>query len=166
MQEMKDMMLKQNESVVRVELARADGQSLEIERDLRQLTVVDSSPSSGESMQSRQELIQEILKQQVSNNAFQDVCEEVHSRTVFERTRQNIKGIRASEDSTAVAGFVNTSAEESQINQDISDITAEKRSFAGAGVMKDLDFGALHSPTPSGCTDMPQSCGRSHVCHP
>jgi hypothetical protein len=68
------------------------------------------------------------------------MCEEALSRTVYERTGQKIKGVKATNYSSALAGFINTSGEESKINQDISDVTADNRSFAVAGVMKNLDF--------------------------
>ena len=93
---------------------------------------------------SRQELVQEIRQQQASNETFRKICEEILSRTVYDCTGQKIKGIKASEDSTAVAGFINTSGEELKIEQDIC-VTADKRSFAGADVIKNMNFKDLHS---------------------
>ncbi len=112
---------------------------MEVEYSLQQLTV-NGGNRNEESEQSRQELIQELKKQQAANTIFREMCEEVLSRTVFERTGQKIKGVKATQDSTALAGFINTSGEELKINQDISDVTAEYRSFAVAGVVKNLDF--------------------------
>jgi hypothetical protein len=39
------------------------------------------------------------------------MCEEALSRTVDERTGQKIKGVKATNYSAAVAGFINTSGE-------------------------------------------------------
>src|SRR5947209_15997243 len=123
MQEMKDVMLKQNETVLQQQSARADGQRTEIESSLQQLSVRDGTRLSEESEQSRQELLQEIRQQQASNDALRKMCEEALSRTVYERTGQKIKAVKATNNSSALAGFINTSGEESKIDQDISDIT-------------------------------------------
>ena len=149
MQQMKEMMLKQNESVLQREMARANGERAEIESAMQQLSVTDDTYRSEESEQSRRELLQEIRQQVASNDAFRKICEEAISTTVFKRTGQKIKGIKATDHSTAVAGFMNTSGEETKINQDISDVTAGNRSFAGAGLFKNLDFADLRSTAPT-----------------
>jgi hypothetical protein len=149
MKEMKNMMLKQNETVLQQEMTRADGERTEIESTLQQLSVGDSTRLSEESEQSKQELLQEIRQQQASNDAFRKTCEEALSRTVYERTGQKIKGVKATNNSSAFAGFINTSGEESKIDQDISDITADNRSFAAAGVIKNLNFKDLRPTAPS-----------------
>jgi hypothetical protein len=120
------------------EIARADRQRTEIESSLEQPLVGESTRLSGESEQRRQELLQEIRQQQASNNALRKMCEEALSRTVYERTGQKIKGVKATDDSSALAGFVNTSGGESKIDQDISDITAHNRSFAAARIISRL----------------------------
>ena len=98
---------------------------------------------------SRQELLEEIRQQKASNDTFRKICEEALSRTTYERRGQKIKGVRATNDSSALAGFINTSGEESKIEQDISDVTANNRSFAGAGVIRNLDFRDLRPTAPS-----------------
>jgi hypothetical protein len=150
MQEMKDMMLNQNEAVLQTEIARAESERGKIGSALQQISISDGIQHDQETEQSRQDLLQEMQQQQASNETFRKMCEEVLSRTVYERTGQKIKGVKATEDSTAVAGFINTSGEELKIRQDISDITADKQSFAGAGVIKNLDFKDLH---PSSAAD-------------
>jgi vacuolar-type H+-ATPase subunit E/Vma4 len=112
---------------------------VEIKHSLQQLTSGGGNENE-ESEQSRQELLQELKRQQAANTVFREMCEEALSRTVFERTGQKIKGIKATQDSSALAGFINASGEELKINQDISDVTADNRSFAAAGVIKNLDF--------------------------
>jgi hypothetical protein len=149
MKEMKETMLKQNETVLHQEIARADGQKMDIESTLQQLSVGDRTQLSGESEQSRQDLLQEFRQQQASNDAFRKMCEEALSRTVYERTGQKIKGVRATNYSSALAGFINTSGEESNIDQDISDVTADNRSVAVAGVIKNFDFKDLRPAAPS-----------------
>ena len=146
MKEMKDMMLLQNEAALQQEIARADGQQTAIESSLQQLSVGGGTQLSEESEQSRQELLQEIRQQQVSNDTFRKMCEEALSRTVYERTGQKIK---ATNYSTAVTGFINTSGEELNIAQDISDVTADNWSVAVAGVIKDVDFRDLCPSAPT-----------------
>jgi hypothetical protein len=118
MKEMKDMMLRQNEALQQ-EIARADGQQTAIESSLQQLSVGDGTQLSEESEQSRQELLREIWQQQVSNDTFRKMCEEALSRTVYERTGQKITGVKATNYSAAVTGFINTSGEALNIAQDI-----------------------------------------------
>lgn len=112
---------------------------VEIGHSLQQLAV-DGGNENKESEQSRQELLHELKRQQAANTLFQEMCEEALSRTVFERTGQKIKGVKATRDSTALAGFINASGEELKINQDILDVTADNRSFAAAGVIKNVNF--------------------------
>lgn len=136
MNEMKDMMLQQNEAAIQREIQRAESERSAIENSLP----VSSTQPSEEAELSRQELLQEIQKQKASNDSFRRICEEALSRTIYERTGQKIKGVRATDDSAALAGFVNITGEGLKINQDISDVTADKRSFAAAGVIMNIDF--------------------------
>jgi vacuolar-type H+-ATPase subunit E/Vma4 len=117
---------------------------VEIEHSLQQLTIGESTEPDEESEQSKQELLQELKRQQGTNTALRNICQEALLQTVYKRTGQKIKGVKATRDSSAVAGFINTSGEELKINQDISDVTANNRSFAVAGVIKNLDFKDLH----------------------
>ena len=127
MKEMKDMMLQQNENVLQKEIARVDGQGTEMK-------------TFQELEQNRQELLREIRQQQASNDTLRKICEDAISRTINERTGQKIKGVKATDHSSALAGFINTSGEELRVDQDISDVNAHNKSFAGAGVIKGLDF--------------------------
>jgi len=151
MKEMKDLMLQQNEVVVRKQIAQADTETAEIDRSVQQLTLSDSgelghvSRQSEESEQSKQELLQELGKQQAANNAFKEMCEEALSKTIYQRTGQKIKGVKATNNSSALTGFINTSGEELRIDQDITDVSADNRSIAVAGVIKNLDFKDLRS---------------------
>lgn len=149
MQEMKEMMLQQNETVLQREIARADSERPAIESSLQQLSMGGSSQPSEESEQSRQELLQEMRQQQISNDTFRKMGEEALSRTVYERTGQKIKGVKATNYSAALTGFINTSGEEQKIDQDISDVTADNWSIAVAGVMKNVDFKDLRPTRPS-----------------
>jgi hypothetical protein len=151
MKEMKDLMLQQNEAVLQREIVQADSQTTEIDRSLQQLSISSSTELSKASEQGRQELIQEIRQQQVSNNTLRKMCDEALSRTVYERTGQKIKGVKATNHSSALTGFINTSGEESGIDQDISDVTADNWSISVAGVIKNVDFRNLLRP--SGPTD-------------
>lgn len=137
--EQKDSVLEANEADLHQQLTRAGKEKVEIKDTLQQLTVSGGNKNE-ESEQSRQELLQELQSQQTANTLFREMCEEALLRTVFERTGQNIKGVKATQDSSALAGFINTSGEELKIRQDISDVTADNRSFAAAGVIKNINF--------------------------
>jgi hypothetical protein len=138
--EQKDSILKVNEAELQQELSRAGIETVHIEHSLQQLTTAGSTESDKESEQSKQELLQELKQQQASNITFREMCEEALSATVYQRTGQKIKGVKATNDSSALAGFINASGEELKISQDISDVTADNRSFAGAGVINGIDF--------------------------
>ncbi|XTI90271.1 hypothetical protein V2W45_1522116 [Cenococcum geophilum] len=146
MKEMKDMMLRQNKATMKQR----------VEHSLQQLTVSGSSKlnarskQSGESEQSRQELLQELGRQQAANTAFKEMFEEALSRTVYERTGQKIKGVKATNNSSALAGFINKSGEELKIDQDISDVTADNWSVAVARVIKNVDLKDLRPGWPGG----------------
>ena len=136
----RDSILKVNEADLQQELVRACTEMVQIEQSLQQLAVSGSTESDKELEQSKQELLQELKKQQASNITFQQICKEALSVTVYERTGQKIKGVKATNDSSALAGFINASGEGLKINQDISDVTADTRSFAAGGVIGNLDF--------------------------
>ena len=149
MKEIKDMMLQQREAVLEREIARADTQMTEIESRLQQLSVGSSTQPSEESEQSRKELLWEIRQQQASNDTLRKMCEKALTRAMYERTRQKIKGVKANNDSSALAGFINASGEETKIDQDISDVSADNRSVAVAGVIKGLNFKDLRPSWPT-----------------
>ncbi|RFU32971.1 hypothetical protein B7463_g3375, partial [Scytalidium lignicola] len=149
MKDMKDMMLKNNETILQQEIARAGGQRTEIESTLQQISVRDSAQQDEESEQSKQDLLQEIRQQQAANDAFRKTCEEALSRTVYERRGLKIKGVKATNHSSVLTGFINTSGEESRIDQDISDVVADNWSVAVAGVVKNFDFKDLRPTNPS-----------------
>ncbi len=150
MQEMKDMMLQQNETILQREIARANGERPTIESSLQQLSISGSTQSSEESERSRQELRQEIQYQQSSNRTLQKMCEEALSKTGCERTGQKIKDVKATYDSAALAGIINPPEnKELKIDQEISGVTADHRSVATAGVIWGLGLAKLPPTAPS-----------------
>jgi hypothetical protein len=143
--EQKDSILKANEADLEHELTRSGKEMVDIEQSLQQLTVGGSTELDQESEQSKQELLRELERQQAASTALRNMCEEALSRTVYERTGQKIKGIKATNDGLALAGFINTSGEELNMNQDISDVSADNRGFVVVGVVKNMDFKDLRS---------------------
>lgn len=139
MKEIKDMMLQQNEVVIQREILRVESERSSIESSLQQLSI-SGTQQNAEVERNRQELLEAIQQQKASSDIFRKMCEEALSRTTFERTGQKIRGVKATNESSALAGFINTSREEMKIEQDISDVTADNKSFAGAGVIRNLDF--------------------------
>lgn len=155
MKQMKDMILQQNEVILRQQIVQADNETAELERSLHQITFDGNTAPNEESEQSRKELLEELKKQQASNAILRDMCEEALSQTVYKRTGQKIKGVKATNNSSALAGFINTSGEESRIDQDISDVTADNWSFAAAGVIKNIDFNDIRPRNHEG-DDIPR----------
>jgi len=148
MKEMKDMMLKNNETVIEQEIVRADNEMRGIEQSLQQVSLISNRDPSAESQQSKQELLAEIQIQKASHDNFRKMCEEALSKTVYERTGQKIKSVKATNNSTALAGIFNMSGEDLKIKQDISDITADNYSVAIAGVVGNVNFNDLRPGGP------------------
>lgn len=148
MAEIKDMMLKQNEIALQREITRAGTESADIERILQQLPINANTELSEESEQSKQELLEAIHQQRAYNELLQEECEEAFAKTVCERTGQKIRHVKATNHSSALTGFINTSGEELRIDQDISNVTADNWSIATAGVMNNVDFVTLHKSRP------------------
>jgi hypothetical protein len=138
--EQKDSILKANEADLEQELTRAGKEMVEIEQSLQRFTVGGSTERDKESEQSKQELLQELEKQQAASTALRNMCEEALSRTVYQRTGQKIKGIKTTNDGIALAGFINVPGEELNINQDISDVSADNRGFVIVGVANNVDI--------------------------
>lgn len=57
-------------------------------------------------------------------------------------TTQNIRDVKASDDSVAVAGYINA-VPDPNFSQNIVSVTADKQSFVGADVITGLDFGGF-----------------------
>jgi excinuclease UvrABC ATPase subunit len=139
-QRQRDRILDAHEAELKQDITRAGTEMIQMEHSARQLTLGERNTPDEESERSKQELLQELTNQQCSNTSFRKMCEEALSTTVYERTGQRINGVKATNDSSAVAGLVNASGEQLKIHQDISDVTAENRSFAAAGVINGMDF--------------------------
>ncbi|KAL1598070.1 hypothetical protein SLS59_007080 [Nothophoma quercina] len=152
---MKDMLLQQNEAALHQQIAKADDKTRAIKLSLQQHfagnnnELVAASPQLKEAKQSRRELLHKLKKQQAANQTFVKMCKEALSQTVYQRTGQKIKGIRATNNSSALTSFINTSREESKINQDISNVNANNYSVAVARVIKNVDFKNLRPNGPN-----------------
>ncbi|KAK7985499.1 hypothetical protein PG996_005260 [Apiospora saccharicola] len=151
--EQRDTILEAYEVDWKQDLLQAQKETAEIERNLQLVTVRKSTSTDQDSEITHQELIQALKQQQASNFHFREMCEEALSTTVYERTRQKIKGVKATNDSSALAGFINTSRDDIKMDQDISDVTADNWSFAAAGVIKNMDFKDMHRRQPGHSKD-------------
>ncbi|PVH67592.1 hypothetical protein DL98DRAFT_662565 [Cadophora sp. DSE1049] len=143
--EQKDSILEANEADLEQELTRAGKEMVEIEQSLQRFTVGGSTERDEESEQSKKELLQELERRQAASTALRNMCEEALSRTVYQRTGQKIKGIKATNDGVALAGFINVLEKELNISQDISDVSADNRGFVIAGVANNVDIKDLRS---------------------
>ncbi|KAG4435557.1 hypothetical protein IFR05_008968 [Cadophora sp. M221] len=138
--EQKDSILEATEADLEQELTRAGKEMVEIEQSLQRFTVGGSTERDEESEQSKKELLRELERQQAASTALRNMCEEALSRTVYQRTGQKIKGIKATNDGIALAGFINVPKEELNISQDISDVSADNRGFVIVGVANNIDI--------------------------
>jgi len=138
--EQKDSILEATEADLEQELTRAGKEMVEIEQSLQRFTVGGSTERDEESEQSKKELLRELERQQAASTALRNMCEEALSRTVYQRTGQKIKGVKATNDGIALAGFINVPGEELNISQDISDVSADNRGFVIVGVANNVDI--------------------------
>ena len=137
--EQKDSILEATEADLEQELTRAGKEMVEIEQSLQRFTVGGSTERDEESEQSKKELLRELERQQAASTALRNMCEEALSRTVYQRTGQKIKGVKATNDGIALAGFINVPGEELNIGQDISDVSADNRGFVIVGVANNVE---------------------------
>lgn len=142
MKEVKDSMLKSNESRLDEEKARANRELVAIESSLKQLSVSIRDEVNEESKQNLEQLLEEMKKQKASNELFRKTCEEalLKTKNIHDGVEQEIKNTKADTNSRAVAGLINTRGEVRNIKQDISNTSATGGSFAGAGIIQDLDL--------------------------
>ncbi|KAH6629676.1 hypothetical protein C7974DRAFT_394979, partial [Boeremia exigua] len=140
MQEMKEMMLLTHEATTRQQIVRTTDETREIQLNIQQVLdneVVAALPQVEEAHQSRSELLHELRQQQAANQNFAKMCEEALSQT---RAQHKIKGVKATSYGSALTGFINTTGEESKIDLDVSDVSADNYGVAVAGVVKNFDF--------------------------
>lgn len=142
MKEVKDSMLKSNELRLDEEKARANRELAAIESSLKQLSVNIRDEVNEESKRNLEQLLEEMQEQKASNEIFRKTCEEAlfETKNIHDGIEQEIKNTKADNNSRAVAGLINTSGEVRNIKQNISDTSARGGSFAGAGIIQDLDL--------------------------
>ena len=142
MKEVKDSMLKGNEIRLDKEKARANRDSAAIESSLKQLSISIRDEVNEESKRNLEQLLEEMKEQKTSNEVFRKTCEEALSKTknIHDGIEQEIKNTKADTNSRTVAGLINTRGEVRNIKQNISNTSATGGSFAGAGIIQDLDL--------------------------
>lgn len=149
LKDIRDIMLQQNEVSLQRQIDQAVSRGMGIVGALQRLSDGGSIQQSEESERSRQELFYVMQQQKTSNDTLQKMCEEALSRTVYERTGQKIKGVKATNNSAAPTGTFISSGEDPKIDQDISDVTADNWSFAPVGYFKGMDFKDLWPKGPA-----------------
>lgn len=142
MQEVKDAMLKGNKVRLNEEEARANRELAAIESSMQQLSVSIRDEVNEASKRNLEQLLEEIQEQKASNKIFRKTCEEalLKTKNVHDGIELDIKNTKADSSSRAVAGLINTHGEVRNIKQNISDTSATGGSFAGAGIIQDLDL--------------------------
>ncbi|EYB22904.1 hypothetical protein FG05_11212 [Fusarium graminearum] len=104
--------------------------------------VVDLDDNENED---KRALLNEIIRQKGMIEAFQRTSEEALKATVSERTKQNIRDVKTTGNSIALAGLINTDREETNVEQNISQIHTDGHSISVAGVAKNLDINSMFS---------------------
>ena len=142
MKEVKDSMLKSNEIRLDEENERANRELAIIESSLKQLSISIRDEFNEESKRNLEQLLEEMQEQKASNEVFRKTCEEaiLKTRNIHNGIEQDIKNTKADNNSRAAAGLANTSGEVQKIKQNISDTSAIRESFAGAGIFQGLDL--------------------------
>ena len=142
MKEVKDSMLKSNEIRLDEENERANRELAIIESSLKQLSISIRDEFNEESKWNLEQLLEEMQEQKASNAVFRKTCQEalLKTRNIHTGIEQDIKNTKADNNSRAVAGLVNSSGEVQKIKQNISDTSAIRESFAGAGIFQGLDL--------------------------
>ncbi|KAF7535317.1 hypothetical protein G7Z17_g13225 [Cylindrodendrum hubeiense] len=136
--DLKDQMLEHMEALLGKKLAEANN-------DLKAVVLYEAEALASRDVEEKEDLVREFGQQRAIINAFQGICEKALKTVVFERTGQTIRGVKATDHSVTLTGFVNAEGKEMGIEQDISDITADGRSIAVAGVVNNVDFTTLYS---------------------
>ncbi|KAL2674067.1 hypothetical protein Neosp_012513 [[Neocosmospora] mangrovei] len=136
--ELGDQMLVHLETLLTKKLAEAN-------KDRNAIVRHEAEALASSNVEDKQDLIHELSQQRATMEAFQGLCEKASKTAVFERTGQTIRDVRATDNSVALTGFVNAEGEETRVEQDISQIAADGRSIAVAGVVNNVDFTALYS---------------------
>ncbi|EED18791.1 hypothetical protein TSTA_125090 [Talaromyces stipitatus ATCC 10500] len=110
MSEIKEMSLKQNETVLQKEIDRADSERTETENALREYSIEGSNRSSEESKKTEWNLLKDIQQRQELNDAFRRVCEQSLAITMSARKGPKTEDLTKLHPPQILTG-VNTSTE-------------------------------------------------------
>jgi hypothetical protein len=125
--EIKDLMLASKEKEIEQQGNKVEEQIAVTETQLATLASTSNNDQGQENEQSR---FEEITQQQSL------LCKEVQSKTHNERT-SHIKKVTVSGKSGLLVGIIN--GEESNINQNIEDVSASDDSFGVVGIGRNID---------------------------
>ncbi|KAL6914841.1 hypothetical protein FSST1_012601 [Fusarium sambucinum] len=93
----------------------------------------------------RRPFLHEISRQKTMVATIQRASGEAHRATVSERTKQNIRDVKTTNNSIALTGFINAEREETNIDQNISQVHTDGYGISVAGVAKNIDISSLFS---------------------
>lgn len=91
----------------------------------------------------KQNLVRELERHKAMIDAVERTSKEALKAAVFERTKQKIHDVNATDNSIALTGFINAEGEERNREQDISHIHANGRSISIAGVANNIDINSM-----------------------
>lgn len=124
--------------------ATAVAQDIDLKsRQISEMTIAEVSPSDQGSFEElRHDAQRELGFLRDDNWRLQRTCEDALKKLEATRTTQKIKNVSASEDSIALAGYVDTD-NDFRVDQDISNVMAKKNSLVIAGVAKNIDISSF-----------------------
>ncbi|KAM0493569.1 hypothetical protein ACHAP8_009207 [Fusarium lateritium] len=93
----------------------------------------------------RRPFLHEISRQKTMVATIQRASGEAHRATVSEHTKQNIRDVKTTNNSIALTGFINAEREETNIDQNISQVHTDGYGISVAGVAKNIDISSLFS---------------------
>ena len=91
----------------------------------------------------KQNLVRELERQKAMIDVVERTSKEALKAAVFERTKQRIHDVNATDNSIALTGLVNAEGERRNPEQDISQIHANTRSISIAGVANNIDINSM-----------------------
>ncbi|KAH7012575.1 uncharacterized protein B0I36DRAFT_256336 [Microdochium trichocladiopsis] len=110
MEDRKKTMLQTLEQEVGNEIARVTEEGRDIDARCREVSLYqEAQPKTDEELEKlRQDAQGEFQLLREANQQLQKVCEEALRKVVSARTGQNIKGVRATNESAVLTGYINT----------------------------------------------------------
>ncbi|KAK8112526.1 hypothetical protein PG984_013052 [Apiospora sp. TS-2023a] len=115
-----------------------------IDDQIRDLVLSQPADNGSTSQDLPDNAIRQLQLYKAAAEHFYRLCSESIPKTVTEVKQQRIRNVKTSEDSVAHVGIFNEREGAEKINQDISDILTDNKSFVIVGTANGIDFDQMH----------------------